>query len=70
VEPYVVDEPSRQVALLRGVDLVDHDHVGPPQVDLAGEVRQFMARAVRVDDHDFQVGGIERSVVVAAVPSE
>ena len=58
------------VVLLGGIDLVDHDHIGAPQVDFTGEVSQFMPRTVRVYDYDFQVGRIEGSVVVASIPQD
>ena len=56
------------VTLLGGVYFVDHDHIRPPQIDFTGKVRQFMPRTVRINDHDFQIGNIERSVVVTPVP--
>ena len=56
------------VAPIGGVHFVDHDRIRAPQVDLAGEVAQFMPRTVRVYNYDFQIGGIEGSVVIAAVP--
>ncbi len=48
--------------------LVDHDHVRPPQVDLAGIVVQPVLGAVRIHHRDPQVRLVERHVVVAAVP--
>ena len=51
-----------------GIDLVDHHHLGPPQVDFAGEIPQLVARAVGVSHDDFEVGPVEGSVVVAAIP--
>ena len=53
-----------------GVDLVEHDHVGQAQVDLARVVDEPVAGAVRVDDGDVQVGLVEGEVVVAAVPED
>ena len=53
-----------------GVDLVEHDDVGEPQVDLAGVVHEAVAGTVRVGDGDVQVGGVEAEVVVAAVPED
>ena len=53
-----------------GVDLVEHDHVGEPQVDLAGVVDEAVAGTVRVGDGDVQVGLVEGEVVVAAVPED
>ena len=50
------------------LDLVDHDHVGPPQIDLAGIVVQPVLGAVRIHHRDPQVRLVERHVVVAAVP--
>ena len=57
-----------KVALIGRIHLVDHDHIGAPQVDFTGEVGQFMPRTVRIHDNDFQVGGIEGSIVIASVP--
>src|SRR5271157_3813327 len=54
----------------RGVDLVDHQHVGAAKVHLAGVVTQLVADAERVRHYDFQVGAIERRVVIAAVPQD
>ena len=43
-----------------GVDLVDDDHVGHAQVDLAGVVASSLPGPVRVGDGDRQVGLVER----------
>src|SRR5665647_1219438 len=53
-----------------GVDLVEHDHVGETDVDLAGVVHQAVAGTMRVGDGDVQVGLVEAEVVVAAVPED
>ena len=58
VQLYVL--PNRlNVTLLGGIYLIDHDRIRAPQIYFTGEVSQFMARAVRVGDNDFQIGNIE-----------
>jgi hypothetical protein len=44
--------------------------VGSLEVRLAREVGELVARPVRVDDGDVEVGLVERRVVVAAVPDD
>ena len=51
-----------------GVDLINDDDIGAAEVHFAREIGEFMTRAVRVDDDDFEIGDIKRSVIVAAVP--
>jgi len=57
-----------QVALIRGVYLVDYDRIRAQQVDFPRKVGEFVPGAVRICDYDFQIGGIERSIVVTSVP--
>ena len=54
----------------RGVDLVDHHHVGAPQVGLARVVRGLVPGPVGVRHHDLQPRPVEGQVVVAAVPDD
>ena len=62
----------QDLQLLRagGIHLVDHHHVGHPQVRLAGIVAHLVAGPQRIDHHDLQIGLIEGHVVVAAVEQD
>ena len=50
------------------VDLVDHDHVGHPQVGLARVIRGLVSGPQRIGDDDVDRRPEERQVVVASVP--
>jgi hypothetical protein len=54
--------------LLRGINLVDHEHVGAAQVDLAWIVGKFVAGTMGIDHHNFEIRLVEGRVIVAAVP--
>ena len=43
---------------------------GAAEVDFAGIVGQLVSGAMRIEHHDVEIGTIERSVVVAAVPQD
>ncbi len=52
------------------VHLVDHDHVGTPEIHLAGEVAQLVSGAMRVDHGHLEIGLDEGKVVVAPIPHD
>lgn len=59
---------SFDIVLLGGIDLVDDEHIGAAQIDLARVIGQFVPGAVRIDHNDLKIGLVERRVIVAAIP--
>ena len=58
------------ILVIRRVHFIDDDHVGSPDIGLAGVVSQLVPRTVRVRHCDPQIRLIEREVVVAAIPND
>lgn len=58
------------VGVVGGIDFVQHEGICHADVRLAGIVGELVTRAMRIGDHDVQIGDEEGQIVVAAIPQD